>query len=56
MMNFDEIRPYNNSELAEAIDRILAYPEFDSIISYTFPSSSGNPGREVDILDNPNKL
>jgi len=40
MMNFDEIRPYNNSELAEAIDRILAYPEFDSIISYTFPGES----------------
>ncbi|MCB0836745.1 MAG: PorP/SprF family type IX secretion system membrane protein [Bacteroidetes bacterium] len=26
------------------------------IISYTFPSSSGVPPRDVDILDNPNKL
>lgn len=37
MMNFDEIRPYRDSEIAGVIDRILANPEFNSIINFAFP-------------------
>ena len=37
--DFDEIRPYNDSEVNAALNRIIASPVFDKILSYTFPGS-----------------
>jgi len=36
---FNEIRPYNNSEMLEAIPRILADPQFQALLDYLFPDS-----------------
>lgn len=40
MMNFDEIRPYRDSEIAEVIERLLPQPQFNAIIEFTFPGES----------------
>lgn len=43
---FNEIRPYNNSEMLEAIPRILADPQFQSMLDYLFP-----PVQQKEIRD-----
>lgn len=40
MINFDEIRPYRDSEITEVIERLLSHPQFNSIIAFTFPEES----------------
>lgn len=43
---FNEIRPYNNSEILEAIPRILANPQFQALLDYLFP-----PKQQEEIRD-----
>lgn len=38
-MNFDDIRPYNDSEMREALQRIARSPEFESVAAYLYPST-----------------
>ena len=37
MENFDDIRPYNDNEVVEVIDRLLKDPDFKRKITYVFP-------------------
>lgn len=43
---FNEIRPYNNSEMLEAIPRILAHPQFQALLDYLFPPDQQKEIRE----------
>lgn len=36
--NFDDIRPYRDSELKEGMKRAVALPELDTVLSYLFPN------------------
>ena len=38
MENFDDIRPYNDNEVVEVIDRLLKDPDFKRKITYVFPN------------------
>ena len=38
-MNFDDIRPYDDSEMREALQRIARSPEFESVAAYLYPST-----------------
>ncbi len=40
---FNEIRPYNNQEIQEAIPRILANPQFKALLDYLFPPEEHQP-------------
>ena len=38
-MNFDDIRPYDDSEMRQALQRIARSPEFESVAAYVYPST-----------------
>ncbi|MFM7769823.1 MAG: 1-acyl-sn-glycerol-3-phosphate acyltransferase, partial [Bacteroidota bacterium] len=38
--NFDSIRPYNDAELKEAIERVLQVPEFYKMLKWVYPGLS----------------
>ncbi|MBR5062898.1 MAG: 1-acyl-sn-glycerol-3-phosphate acyltransferase [Prevotella sp.] len=37
MSQFDDIRPFNSDELPEVYDRLLANPQFQTVINYLYP-------------------
>ena len=47
-LNFDEIRPFKDEEVKDAINRLLSQPSFHTALRYIFPSS--NPESTIDIL------
>lgn len=49
-LNFDEIRPFKDEEVKDAINRLLSQPSFHTALRYIFPSS--NPESTIEILRN----
>jgi 1-acyl-sn-glycerol-3-phosphate acyltransferase len=47
-LNFDEIRPFKDEEVKDAIERLLSQPSFHTALRYVFPTS--NSESTIDIL------
>jgi hypothetical protein len=47
-LNFDEIRPFKDDEVPDAIERLLVQPSFHTALRYVFPSSK--PDSIIEIL------
>ena len=44
---FDDIRPYNDSEVHPALERIVANPLFSNVAQYLFPGQDENMFKQL---------